>query len=55
MLKPRLSRSATIVDNAIVNMQFKRLSKQTGVVDTKKFIDASKISDWKKVAERLDY
>jgi hypothetical protein len=32
-------------------MQFKRLSKQTGVVDTKKFIDASKISDWKKVAE----
>lgn len=48
----RLTRSATIVqDNAIIKMQFKRLSKQSGVNDTKRFIDASSSTNWERLAE----
>ena len=52
LVSNRLTRSATIVnDNAIIKMQFKRLSKQSGVVDTKRFIDASSDSNWEVLAE----
>lgn len=46
----RLTRSATVVDSAIINLQFKRLSKQSGVIDSKRFIDASKTPDWEQKA-----
>ncbi len=42
----RVQRSATIVDNVITNMQFKRIGKKTGVNQTKIYIDASKSNDW---------
>ncbi len=52
LVADRLTRSATIVnDNAIIKMQFKRLSKQSGVVDTKRFIDASSSPNWERLAE----
>ncbi len=50
LVSDRLTRSATIVDSAIINMQFKRLSKKSGVIDSKRFIDASKVPDWEKKA-----
>ena len=52
LVADRLTRSATIVnDNAIVKMQFRRLSKAGGVVESKRFIDASADPNWNKTAE----
>lgn len=52
LVATRLTRSATIVnDNAIIKMQFKRLSKQSGVADSKRFIDTSSNTNWEKLAE----
>lgn len=52
LVADRLTRSATVVnDNAIVKMQFRRLSKAGGVVETKRFIDASTDPNWTKTAE----
>lgn len=52
LVADRLTRSATIVeDNAIVKMQFRRLSKQSGVNDSKRFIDASADANWERLAE----
>ena len=52
LVSDRLTRSATVVsDNAIIQMQFKRLSKKSGVADTKRFIDASSDINWEKTAE----
>lgn len=50
LVGPRLTRSATIIDSAILNMQFKRLSKKSGVITSKRFIDASKVDNWEQAA-----
>lgn len=46
----RLTRSVTVVNSTILFMQFRRLSKESHVIDTKRFIDASKTADWEQVA-----
>ena len=43
-------RAVQIVDNVIAALQFKRLSKEAGISDTTRQIDASSASDCEKVA-----
>lgn len=47
--KTRVVRSATIVNNIITDMQFKRIGKKTGVNSHKIFIDASKVDNWEEI------
>lgn len=46
----RLTRSVTVVNSPILAMQFRRLSKKSHVLDTKRFLDASKMPDWESVS-----
>jgi DUF971 family protein len=46
-----MERSAVVVPNAIVAMQFKRLAHESGIYQWERYIDASKSADWEKVAE----
>ncbi len=45
-----MKRSAVILDNAVVIMQFKRLAKESGIYNWERYIDASKDSKWKQTA-----
>ncbi len=49
LVADRLTRSATVVNSTILFMQFRRLSKVSHVIDTKRFVDASKTEDWELV------
>lgn len=46
----RLTRSATIVNSALVKIQSKRMVEEWKVSDSKRYIDASKTSNWEEVA-----
>lgn len=48
--KAGFGKSTQIADNVIAAMQFKRLSKEAGISDTTRQIDASSVSDCEKVA-----
>ncbi|WMX16913.1 MULTISPECIES: hypothetical protein [unclassified Aureispira] len=48
--KPRISRSATITNSVITDMQSKRICTKTGVINTKIFINASETPDWEEKA-----
>ncbi|MDW3192897.1 MAG: hypothetical protein R8G66_11050 [Cytophagales bacterium] len=52
LVAERLTRSATVVNSTILFMQFRRLSKASHVIDSKRFVDASKTSDWEWVARK---
>lgn len=45
-----LTRSAVAVDSATLAFQFKRLAKQTGIYEWERYVDASSVDDWEKVA-----
>lgn len=50
LVADRLTRSATVVNSTILFMQFRRISKESHVIDTKRFVDASKTTDWESVS-----
>lgn len=43
-------RSVVILNSATVTLQFKKIAKETGIYNWERYIDASKISNWEKVA-----
>ncbi|MDX9973842.1 MAG: hypothetical protein RBU21_12740 [FCB group bacterium] len=45
-----MQRSAVILNDAVTTLQFKRLAQQSGIYAFERYIDASKTSDWTKVA-----
>ncbi len=45
-----MARSAVILKNAITKMQFQRIGKETGIYEWERYIDASSVPDWEKVA-----
>ncbi|MCK5075569.1 MAG: hypothetical protein KAR38_04290 [Calditrichia bacterium] len=45
-----MQRSAVILDNALVAMQFKRLAKGSGIYEWERYIVASEHSDWEDIA-----
>ncbi len=46
----RITRSATIIDSALVKMQSRRLTKEWKQNEAKRYIDASKHSNWEVLA-----
>lgn len=44
--REKITRSVTITNMDVTNMQLKRLGEVSGINDTKKFLDASKFSNW---------
>ncbi len=50
LVTTRLTRTATIVNSALVKMQSKRMVEEWKVSDSKRYIDASKTADWEAVA-----
>lgn len=50
LVASRLTRSTTVVNSTILFMQFRRLSKESHVIDSKRFVDASKTPDWEAVS-----
>lgn len=51
LVASRLTRSATIINSALVGMQIKRLAVESQVSDTKRVFDVSKVPNWEKLAE----
>ncbi len=47
----RIERSATISDSTLVKMQAKRLTTEWNLDQTKRYIDASKHTNWETMAE----
>lgn len=45
-----MQRSAVVLANSIIAMQFKRIGKETGIYDFERYIDASSNSNWKDIA-----
>ncbi len=45
-----MQRSAVILANAVITMQFKRIAKQTGIDQWERYIDASSDSNWEQTA-----
>jgi len=43
-------RSAVIVSSAVTKMQFQRIAKETGIYEWERYIDASSVGNWEKVA-----
>ena len=46
-----LKRSAVIVKSAIIQMQFERMAKTTGIFEKERYISAETNPNWEKVAE----
>ncbi|MCK5077854.1 MAG: hypothetical protein KAR38_15835, partial [Calditrichia bacterium] len=45
-----MQRSAVIVNNALLALQFKRLAKESGIYEWERYLDASKLPDWENIA-----
>ncbi len=45
-----MERSAVILSNAVITMQFKRIARQTGIYDFERYFDASSEPRWKEKA-----
>lgn len=45
-----MERSAVILASSIITMQFKNIAKETGIYSWERYIDASKHTDWEKIA-----
>ena len=45
-----MQRSVVILNSTILTMQFKRIAKETGIYDWERYIDASSVPNWEKVA-----
>ncbi len=43
-------RSAVILNSAVLTLQFKRIAQKSGIYKTERYVNASKVSDWEKVA-----
>lgn len=45
-----MQRSAVVLSNAILTLQFKRIAKETGIYEWERYIDASKNPNWEEIA-----
>lgn len=45
-----MERSAVILSNAVITMQFKRIARKTGIYDFERYFDASSEPKWKEKA-----
>jgi hypothetical protein len=45
-----MARSAVILSSAVLTLQFKRIAQESGIYKTERYINASKVSNWEKVA-----
>lgn len=45
-----MERSVVILESAILARQFQRIARQTGILAWERYIDASVVKDWEKVA-----
>jgi hypothetical protein len=45
-----MQRSAVILQNPVITMQFKRMAQETGIYQWERYLDASKTADWEKKA-----
>ena len=45
-----MGRSAQVLDDPITTMQFKRIARESGILDDMRQIDASQVEDWEKAA-----
>ncbi len=50
MVRCGMSRSALILENRIISMQFKKLARESGIDSRELHINASKCPNWKKTA-----
>lgn len=41
-----MRRSAVVLQNPVITMQFKRTAQQTGIYEWERYLDASKTADW---------
>lgn len=44
-----MQRSAVILNDAIITLQFKRIAKETGIYAWERYIDASKFKNWEEI------
>lgn len=51
LVASRVTRSATIINSALVGMQIKRLAVESQVSDTKRILDSSKSPNWEALAD----
>jgi len=45
-----MARSAVILQNSILTLQFKRIAQETGIYGWERYIDASKVIGWEQAA-----
>lgn len=45
-----MQRSAVVLANTLIALQFKRIAKETGIYEWERYIDASKVQNWEDIA-----
>lgn len=45
-----MQRSAVVVANTLIALQFKRIAKETGIYEWERYIDASRVQNWEEIA-----
>ena len=46
-----MERSAVVLANSVIALQFKRLAQESGIYEWERYVDGSKKAEWERVAE----